>query len=781
MPLRVPSPRAGSVPLAVSCSSRPVCFLSSGAHGPRILALVSAPGSGKTRSVLELLCSRFGLLLVADSRYDDGAGDFWRAVAFGRGPGADMARFGRHVAACVLARLLVLEKASACGWTPAQFLHIQLFANSLFIMIQERLADASEAALHDTIKASLRRLKIKGLPIVLDEAQVLLYHPEEGGESLFKRATAVIGQYAKSTQPCSPVVIVSGTSWTLLDVEPLVASNLLKPGEELPHMAPSLLEPADAVNVVAAVVGSAPPDAVGQLLQGRGRFVMTFLTELLRVEIADAARRRGRDKPAAGDARTRKRARTARASAWACSGAGAGADAAADAAVDAEADAGTGVRVGGGAGANTATPSRGQPATIELTMAGTNVDGTGDDTVPVVTLHPHDRGTDVWLQHLHNAERLMLFGGRSIAVHLTLVVNLHATANSSCDQFAVVRGLFNAAIRAALGAPEVYMPQKSGDAARLFASGLASLRVERGEPRVVVFEPLVWRAILVHALEQHHVGFEELLSTTMKLSYKASPSALGFLYKLVQPSRWATMFHGRFVDEVPLFNTWHPLCLPEGRSLGDVYNARMEVVGLGTGFQRSGHARPFRGSVVEWLTTSAGSRAPVCFPPVNEGPDACMVVKLSNSDGSTVLRVLMFIKLAAMKCLSDTELAHAKGSVIVGRMGNAQAKVTNEAARHSGEDRAAALARSVDDWTNKPRRIEKPTCGVVGWLLCPRSALSKATTCKELVTVQGGRTQTLFNVDARVFGKGNDSDAGVERCEVLAKGAMLAELTKWSS
>ena len=181
MPLRVPSPRAGSVPLAVSCSSRPVCFLSSGAHGPRILALVSTPGSGKTRSVLELLCSRFGLLLVADPRYDDGAGDFWRAVAFGRGPGADIARFGRHVAACVLARLLVLEKASACGWTPAQFLHIQLFANSLFIMIQERLADASEAALHDTIKASLRRLKIKGLPIVLDEAQALLHHPKEVG------------------------------------------------------------------------------------------------------------------------------------------------------------------------------------------------------------------------------------------------------------------------------------------------------------------------------------------------------------------------------------------------------------------------------------------------------------------------------------------------------------------------------------------------------------------------------------------------------------------------
>ena len=94
---------------------------------PRMLALIGTSGSGKTRSLLELLCLRFGLLLVADTRGNGGASDFARVVRCGRLSGARHENFGRQVAACVLARLLVPQHARARGWTPAQFLHIQLF------------------------------------------------------------------------------------------------------------------------------------------------------------------------------------------------------------------------------------------------------------------------------------------------------------------------------------------------------------------------------------------------------------------------------------------------------------------------------------------------------------------------------------------------------------------------------------------------------------------------------------------------------------------------------
>ena len=55
-------------------------------------------------------------------------------------------------------------------------------------------------------------------------------------------------------------------------------------------MAPSPLKSADVVGIVRQVLQSEPPDVVGELLHGRGRFLMTFLTGL-RVEIADAVYR----------------------------------------------------------------------------------------------------------------------------------------------------------------------------------------------------------------------------------------------------------------------------------------------------------------------------------------------------------------------------------------------------------------------------------------------------------------------------------------------------------
>ena len=273
------------------------------------MALVGTSGSGKTRSLLELLCLRFGLFLVADKYGNGGADDFAQAVTIGRIPGADAKFFANQVAVCVLARLLVLRHVRDRGWTAAQFLCIQLIDEGLFMRIQRRLEYASFAYLHLAIKEQLELLDIEGLPIILDEAQALL-HPTRTGESLFKLATGVIALYTKAPA-ISVVCIVSGTSFMLKDVEPHIASGMLKSDQRLPTMAPSPLTPADVDGIVRQVLKCDPPPAVGKLLHGRGRFVMTFLRELLRVEIEDAlcgVVPRARAEPATGDGRASKRA-----------------------------------------------------------------------------------------------------------------------------------------------------------------------------------------------------------------------------------------------------------------------------------------------------------------------------------------------------------------------------------------------------------------------------------------------------------------------------------------
>ena len=125
----------------------------------RVLALISASGSGKTRSLLELLCLRFGLLLVGNTRGNGGAADFARVVDRGKA-GTDHGVFRRQVAACVLARLLVLQHVRACGWTAAQFLSIQLFDGGLFMRIQHRLETASFVDIHEATRKCLEQLNI---------------------------------------------------------------------------------------------------------------------------------------------------------------------------------------------------------------------------------------------------------------------------------------------------------------------------------------------------------------------------------------------------------------------------------------------------------------------------------------------------------------------------------------------------------------------------------------------------------------------------------------------
>jgi len=210
------------------------------------------------------------------------------------------------------------------------------------------------------------QMNIQGLLIIMDEAQVMLGKTPTGA-SLLRAATRVIAAYTQ-TAP-HPVLSVSGTSFGLSNVQPKRASGLLKPGQRLPTMAPSPLKSADVVGIVRQVLQSEPPDAVGELLHGRGRFVMTFLTEVLRVEVADAVYGSGvraRAQPAADDVRASKCARTA------ASGSAAGAGAALDVAVG----------------------------------------GIGDGGVAVAKLDLRQRDTTDWLEQLANAERLMLFGGR---------------------------------------------------------------------------------------------------------------------------------------------------------------------------------------------------------------------------------------------------------------------------------------------------------------------------------------------------------------------------------
>ena len=219
--------------------------------------------------------------------------------------------------------------------------------------------------------------------------------------------------------------------------------------------------------------------------------------------------------------------------------------------------------------------------------------------------------------------------------YLTRAVSRFSATRPPADYFGVNTALGEAAAAAALGGARAFMPRAPSEAAQLLQFALGLIRSINGEPKVVVYEPLVWRAILVVVLEQHRATFEGLLSSTMQLAHTASASAPGFFYKLVQPSRWAGMFHRHFVDEIPLFNTWRPRCLPTGQSLGQVHDGRMEVVGVDDVFERTGYARPFRGSIIRWLASEACQYA-VCLPPLDEGPGACMVIKLSSIDGNSV-------------------------------------------------------------------------------------------------------------------------------------------------
>ena len=117
-----------------------------------------------------------------------------------------------------------------------------------------------------------------------------------------------------------------------------------------------------------------------------------------------------------------------------------------------------------------------------------------------------------------------------------------------------VTALGKAAVSAALGAEKCFKPRDPSEASRLLQTGLAWVCSFNGAPQVVVYEPLVWRAILVAVLEQLTFRPSDVLCGTMLNSF-VSANALGFIYELVQPSRWATMFHGHWVNEVPLFNT----------------------------------------------------------------------------------------------------------------------------------------------------------------------------------------------------------------------------------
>ena len=380
---------------------------------------------------------------------------------------------------------------------------------------------------------------------------------------------------------------------------------------------------------------------------------------------------------------------------------------------------------------------------------------------------PRKWDTAVWLEHLANAERLMLFGGRSTVEYLTGAVSrFSAKVTSSAGNVRAMTALGKAAVAAALGAEHIFTPREPSEASLLLQFGLGLVRSIDGGPRMVVYEPLVWRAILVVVLEQHTVAFEYMLNGTMRLADAASAGALGFFYELVQPSRWVAMFHGHLVDEVPLFKTWRPGCLPAGRSLGQVYNGCMEVLAVDGAFERTGYARPFRGSIIKWLRH--GCPRPVCLPPLDEGPAACMVIKLSSKDGNAVLRVLMFIQLKAMRSqLNGEELQHAKDTVIVGRMGKVKATVKNAGAEQRGKERVSALAKSVDAWTTANSGV------VLGWLVCPLSSLPLSPEVKENIG-----PQTLFNVDARALGKAVDSDAGDASCKVLVRATMYEELTK---
>ena len=77
-------------------------------------------------------------------------------------------------------------------------------------------------------------------------------------------------------------------------------------------------------------------------------------------------------------------------------------------------------------------------------------------------LAPRQRDTTIWLEHLANAERVMLFGGTSTPVYLTkAVARLSFSATSAGDNFGVMTGLIKVAVAAALGAEKVFTPPES--------------------------------------------------------------------------------------------------------------------------------------------------------------------------------------------------------------------------------------------------------------------------------------------------------------------------------
>ena len=85
---------------------------------------------------------------------------------------------------------------------------------------------------------------IKGLPIIMDEAQVLV--PDTpNGESLFKVATGTLAQYTNALATPA-VLIVSGTSFMQVQL----VAGLLKPSQTLPTMAPIPLTPDGVSRIV---------------------------------------------------------------------------------------------------------------------------------------------------------------------------------------------------------------------------------------------------------------------------------------------------------------------------------------------------------------------------------------------------------------------------------------------------------------------------------------------------------------------------------------------------
>merc|ERR1711934_1058538 len=86
------------------------------------------------------------------------------------------------------------------------------------------------------------------------------------------------------------------------------------------------------------------------------------------------------------------------------------------------------------------------------------VGGVGE--VTVAKLGPRKWDTTVWLKHLANAERLILFGGRSTVNYLIEAVERFSGRKTrATDNFRVMTALGNAAVAAALGAEHIFEPR----------------------------------------------------------------------------------------------------------------------------------------------------------------------------------------------------------------------------------------------------------------------------------------------------------------------------------